>query len=269
MASMICPKCGAIVQQTDTHCMECGCNIAEAERELARREKETRGGGPALKDDHRPQGAAAGMADPGETSEKVRLKAFDKQLAAKLEAERAAVVVTAIIALVLGAGVLLAGLKGLGSAGGVEALKALSYADLRAMGLGAFADRTFIATLTILLGLAGLLCAGGQIHRFVIAQKAIAQVHRGERPEVVGISEATAIGLIIASFVCPPLAIVLGIIFKLGQDENTKRLGGQMIRSALIAIAIVVAHLIWNAIASFAARGAATPAAKAVTNGVE
>ena len=110
----------------------------------------------------------------------------------------------------------------------------------------------------ILLGLAGLLCAVGQTHRIVRAQRAIAQVKRAERPDLVGISSLTWYGLLIASFVCPPLGIILGIVFKFGQDDDTRALGGSMIKSALIAIAVVAGHLIWNAVAGFAAEHGAT-----------
>ncbi len=259
MGVTICPKCGAMVRQTDTHCMECGVDLAEAEREIARREKESRGGGPLVGDAQTVQGAAAGMAAPGETSEKVRIKEFDRHLADKLQRERTAVIVTAVIALIAGAAVLLLGLSALSQAGGLQVLRELSYGDLRERGLGAFADRGFQSALMILLGLAGLLCAVGQIHRIVMAGRAIAQVKRAERPDLVGISSLTWYGLLIASFVCPPLGIILGIIFKFGQDDDTRALGGSMIRSALIAIAVVGAHLIWNALAGFAAEHGATP----------
>ena len=79
MAVQICPECGAVCQATDTHCMECGCDIVEAERAIARRAREERGGGPIVGDKPVIQGAAAGMAEPGETSEKVRLKQFDRR----------------------------------------------------------------------------------------------------------------------------------------------------------------------------------------------
>ncbi len=258
MGIYICPNCGAVVQQSDTNCMECGANIADAERELTHRAKQERGGGPMVGDVTAVQGAAAGMAEAGETSEKVRLKEFDKQLARKLARERAAVVVTVVIALIVGGVIFVLGLGALGKAGGMEALKALSYGELRDKGLGAFADQTFMATLMILLGLAGLLCAAGQIHRFVVGQKAIAQVKRGERPDVIGISPLTWYGLLIASFVCAPLGIILGIVFKFGQDEETRRLGGSMVTSAVIAVAVVAAHLIWNAVAGFATQAGAT-----------
>ena len=261
MPVQICPECGAICQETDTHCMECGCDLAEAERRIARRAKEERGGGPIVGDKRTVEGAAAGMADPGETSEKVRLKTFDRHLAERLEKERAAVVVTAIIALVAGVGILLVGLKALQAAGGMEALRALEYTDLRERGFGAFVVPGFYSLLTILLGLAGLLCAVGQIRRLVQAQQAVNQVKRGERPVLVGISQLTWVGLLIASFVAPPLGIILGIIFMLSKDEPTRALGGQMIRSAILAIVIVIAHLIWNAIAEFASRQAPVPTA--------
>ncbi|MGD9495857.1 MAG: zinc ribbon domain-containing protein [Armatimonadota bacterium] len=259
MAVTICPKCGAVVQATDTHCMDCGVNIAEAERELARRAKQERGGGPLVGEVQTVhQGAAAGMAIPGETSEKVRLKEFDRHLADKLVRERSAVIVTALIALVAGTAVFLLGLGALGRLGGMEALRALSYGELRAQGLGAFANQTFLSVLAILLGLAGLMCAAGQIQRVVVAHRAVNLVRRNERPPVVGISLATWYGLLIAAFVCPPLGIILGIVFKMGQDEETRTLGGSMIKSALIAVAVVAAHLIWNAVAGFATQAGAT-----------
>lgn len=259
MGVQICPECGAVCQASDTHCMDCGCDIAAAEREIARRAKEERGGGPMVGDKHTVEGAAAGMADPGETSEKVRLKQFDKHLAEKLEAEGPAAIVTAVIAFVFGAGILFAGWQALQGAGGLAAIGQMSYTDLRERGLGAFADQTFVATLLILLGLAGLLCMVGQVRRYLQGRKAVAQVKRGERPDLVGISQLTWIGLLIASFVFPPLGIVLGIIFMLGKDDDTKRLGSQMLKSALIAVGVIVLHLIWNAITGFASQSPAAP----------
>ena len=161
-----------------------------------------------------------------------------------------------------GAGILLAGWHTLSVAhadGAVAALKQMSYADLRMRGLGAFADQTFIGVLLGLLGLSGLLCAAGQTRRIILANRAIAQVRSGERPEVVGISQLTWVGLLIASFVFPPLGIVLGIIFVLSKDEGTRNLGSQMIKSAILAIVVVLAHLIWNWVAEFASRQAPTP----------
>jgi hypothetical protein len=266
MAVQICPECGAICQENDTHCMECGCDIAEAERAIARRAIEERGGGPIVGDQHTIEGAAAGMAEPGETSEKVRLRQFDRHLAEKLVRERTAVIVTAIIALLFGATVTMLGLRTLRDAhddGPIAALKLMSYGDLRAQGLGAFANETFLAVLMILLGLAGLMCAAGQIHRVILAHKAVTQVRQGERPVVVGISQLTWIGLLIASFICFPLGLVLGIILLLSKDPSTHSLGVQMIKSAILSVIVIGGHLIWNAIAEFASREAPAPRAGA------
>jgi len=263
MAVQICPECGAICQETDTHCMECGCDIAEAERAIARRAREERGGGPIVGDQHTIEGAAAGMAEPGETSDKVRLKQFDRHLAERLEKERTAVIITAIIAFFFGAVILLIGWRTLATAipnaGALEALKQMSYEDLRMRGLGAFVNPEFRGVLLILLGLSGLLCMVGQIRRVIQANRAIAAVKRGERPEVVGISQLTWVGLLIASFVFPLFGIVLGIIFMLSKDEATRILGKQMLKSAILALVVVIAHLIWNAIADFAARKPSAP----------
>ncbi|MFW6156369.1 MAG: hypothetical protein ACOC7J_03530 [Armatimonadota bacterium] len=246
--------------------MDCGCDIAEAERAIARRAKQERGEGAKVGDQHTVEGAAAGMAEPGETSEKVRLKQFDRHLAERLEQERAAVIVTAVIALVLGAGIFLIGWQTLATAtsgGAIDALKEMSYEDLRMRGLGAFANQSFIGLLLALLGLSGLLCAVGQVRRFILGQRAIAAVKRGERPAVIGISQLTWVGLLIASFVCPPLGIILGIIFVLSKDESTRHLGSQMIKSAIFAIVVILAHLIWNAIVDFTSREPAAPTVRA------
>ncbi|HCA47491.1 MAG TPA: hypothetical protein DEP45_09105 [Armatimonadetes bacterium] len=262
MAVQICPECGAICQENDTHCMDCGCDIAEAERAIARRAIEERGGGPIVGDQHTVEGAAAGMAEPGETSEKVRLRQFDRHLAEKLVRERTAVIVTAIIALIFGATVTMLGLRTLRDShddGALAALKQMSYGDLRTRGLGAFADETFVAALMILLGLAGLMCAAGQIHRVMLAHQAVTQVRQGERPVVVGISQLTWIGLLIASFICFPLGIILGIILMLSKDAPTHALGLQMLKSAILAVVVIGGHLIWNAIADFASREAPAP----------
>ena len=68
MGIYICPECGAVVQQSDTNCMDCGVNIADAERNLTSRVKQERGGGPAVGHERKVQGASAGVAEAGETS---------------------------------------------------------------------------------------------------------------------------------------------------------------------------------------------------------
>jgi len=251
MGTDICPSCGTIVQETDSHCMDCGADLAEARRKVREKSLVERGGIVVASQPQAVQGAAAGMAEAGETSEKVRLKGFDKQLAEKLARERAAVLLTAFIALVIGAVVLLAGLGMLRSAGGLEALRALDFNDLRAKGFGMYGDEAFISILVLLTGLAGLLCAVGQVRRFTLAGRAIAQVKDGKRPDVVKISSWTWVGMVLASVSVPPLGLILGIIFKLGEDEDTNALGGLMIKVSLVVIGLAVLNVVWNAVANF------------------
>jgi cellulose synthase/poly-beta-1,6-N-acetylglucosamine synthase-like glycosyltransferase len=61
---------------------------------------------------------------------------------------------------------------------------------------------------------------------------------------VVGISSFTVIGLIIASFVIPPLGVILGILFKFSKDDDTRDLGGKMIMAAIVAIVLFAINLL-------------------------
>ncbi len=72
MATDICPECGAILQDADTHCMDCGVEIAAAKRELSQKLKRDREGMAAASQPTAVSGAGAGMAEAGETSDKVR-----------------------------------------------------------------------------------------------------------------------------------------------------------------------------------------------------
>lgn len=257
MGTDICPNCGTIIQDTDAHCMECGVEIAAARRKVREKSMAERGGIAVSSEPQAVIGAAAGMADAGETSDKVRLKAFDKHLADKLTRERAAVLLTVFIALVVGAVVLVAGLGILRSAGGPEAVKALSFGEMRIKGFAMYGDEAFIAVLVLLTGVAGLLCAVGQMRRFMLAGRAIAQVKDNKRPDVVKISSWTWVGMVLASLAVPPLGLILGIIFGLGDDLDTKALGGLMVKVSGAVIGLVVLNVIWNAVGGFA--GSAAP----------
>ena len=259
----ICPNCGAVLQDTDTHCMECGVEIAAAKRELSQKLKRERADRVSASQPSAVAGAGAGLAEAGETSDKVRLKEFDKQLAEHLVKERGAVIMTAVIALVIGVVVLMMGLSALSKVGGLDAVKSLDFNYLRGLGLGMFGDVTFMAVLTLLTGVSGLLCAIGQTRRFFSANRAVAQVRRSERPDIVGISGVTRAGLLLASVVCAPLGLILGIIFKFGRDQQTKELGGAMLRVSAAVIGLVVVNILWNAVAGFTASH--TPA-NTVTN---
>jgi hypothetical protein len=268
MASEICPKCGAIMQAGEQYCLECGVDIVKARRELAEREKRDR----AITIDpdaaaEAAAGARAGVAVHGETSEKVRLKTFDKQLAQKLVRERVAVIVTAALGLIAGLVILGVGVSLIRQGGGLAVVRQLSYGDLRERGLGAFADLSFTGCIVVLIGLGGLLCALGQSIRVATATRAIAAAKRGERPPVVAISPFTKTGLLVGSLLLPPFGLILGIIFKLGQDEETRRLGGSMIWAAVICMAVVGAHLLWNVLAGMAGpMGTTTPPGNAASS---
>ena len=253
MAHQICPKCGSIIEDTDTHCMDCGTEIAAARRQMSEKIKIDREGIAVSSQPQAVVGAAAGLADVGETSEKVRLKEFDKHLAGTLSRERGAVVLTAIIGLVIGAVVLWLGLQSLKNAGGIEAIRELDFGDLRSKGLGAFGDPTFISILVILTGVAGLMCAVGQTRRFMLAGRAIAQIKRSERPDVVHISAWTWMGLLLASVTVAPLGLILGIMFTMGKDEDTKALAGSMIKVSAVVMGLVFLDVVWDLVGGFAA----------------
>ncbi len=165
---------------------------------------------------------------------------------------------TVVIALAIGVVVLIMGLGALSKAGGMDAIKSLDFNYLRGLGLGMFGDSTFTALLTILTGVSGLLCAIGQTRRFFSANRAVAQVKRSERPDIVGISGVTRAGLLLASVVCAPVGLILGIIFKFGRDEETKELGGSMLKISAAVIGLVVLNILWNMVAGFAASQAPT-----------
>ena len=243
--------------------MECGIDLAKARREVLEREKRDRAS-PATNRDALQEaavGAKAGVGAAGETSAKVRLKTFDRQLAKKLGRERVAVIVTAAIGLIAGIVILAVGLNTIKSAGGFAVVRELSYTDLREQSFGAFENRAFIGSVVTLLGVAGLLCGVGQAIRVITATQAIGAVKRGERPAIVAISNCTRAGLLLASVLAPPLGLVLGIVFKLGHDEETRRLGGKMIWAAVISVGFIGANLIWNLLASMAGSMGTAPSA--------
>lgn len=252
MGTDICPNCGAIIRDTDTHCMDCGVEIAAARRKVREKSLAERGGIALSSEPQAAVGAAAGMADVGETSEKVRLKGFDRQLAEKLARERAAVLLTFFLALGIGFAVLAAGLGILRSAGGIEAVKALTFSHIRLEGFAIYGDEAFLAVLVLLTGVAALLCAVGQMRRYILAGRAIAQVKNNQRPDVVKISSWTWVGMVLASLAVPPVGVILGIIFSLGEDPDTKALAALMLKVSGAVILVVLLNAGWNAVAGFA-----------------
>jgi len=192
------------------------------------------------------------MAEVGETSEKTRLRMFDEQLAEKLQKERPAIVVLAIISLVA-AVVLTSAANGfLQQSGGLAAIADLDLAALRAKRFAMFGEPQLLFIIAGGLALAGYLCGVGEAFRCLAASRAIATVKAGQPPTIVGVTVLTRVGLLIAAVLLPPLGLVIGIILKLTNSNELKELGTQMIYLALLAAAVVLASVLWDVMAEMA-----------------
>jgi hypothetical protein len=255
MALDKCPRCGSKVQPTDSVCLDCGLDlIAAREKIVAEAQSAAPAPRPAVAVTNP---AAAGLAtDVGEAT---RLREFDEELAEKLRGERAAALLTALISLCAGLAFLWLGRKLLAQVGGWRALPTLTSAYLRERGFGLFADPLFLAALALGLALAGLLTAAGQFHRTYTGTQAIEDIRFGGRPRVVGISAFTTLGLLLASFLLPPVGLLLGLIFKLSDDPDTRDLGGRMVTVSLLAVGLFVVNLLWGFAAGLKNLGARHP----------
>ncbi len=264
MALEKCPRCGAKVQPTDSVCLECGLDLIEAKRKIAAEAKQEaahRSPDVQQRQVAITNPAAAGIAT--DVGEDTRLRIFDEQLARQLAADRLASGITGGIAIIFGIGFAVAAAKLLQNVGGLRALSGLTPAYLRQIGFGAFSDQLFLGAVCLALSAAGWLIGIGQFHRVWTANQAIWDVKLGGRPAVVGISAFTTIGLIIASAACPLFGIILGIIFKFSQDDDTRDLGGKMILVGIAAIVLFGLNLLWGALSNLkpAAKAAAPEAA--------
>ncbi len=223
--------------------MECGLDLVEARKKLAADAAQT---GPVVTSSQQRVAvaatAAAGVAT--DVGEDTRLREFDHQLAERLRAERGAAILTAIIGLGVGLACLMTGLKLLAGVGGLKALGGLTPGYLKDQGFGMFGDQLCLGVMTLAVAVAGLLAFAGQVHRAWTGTQAIEDIRFGGRPRVVGISSFTVAGLVIASFIIPPLGLVLGIIFKLSKDDDTRDLGGKMVTAAIVAIALLIINVL-------------------------
>lgn len=242
-----CPKCGANVSPSDTVCMDCGQDQIAARKDIV---QQAINSAPTVAKPTSPaaavaNAAAAGIVLPGEEDAK-RLKVFDQQQAKELRKQRPAIVVTVIIALV--GAVVLAGLaKGaLQQADGMAGVKTLNYGEFKALGFNLTSDPRVMFIALAGLAVAGFLCFVGEVIRLWAMCAAISAVARDEVPNVVGIAIFTVIGLVMAAFFCPPLGLIMGIMFKLSKDPDTSSLGGLMVYASLAAAAIVIMNAIWS-----------------------
>lgn len=238
-----CPRCGSAVQPTDHVCLECDLDLIEARKKIT---ADTAQAGLVVTSSQQraavaPTAAAGVATDIGEDT---RLREFDEHLAEQLRAERGAAVLTAILGVAIGIAFLVVGFRLLSPAGGLKALGSLTPAYFREQGFGIFGNPVFLGAMALALGLAGVLAGLGQFHRAWTGTQAIEDVKFGGRPRIVGISSFTTAGLVLGSFVLPPLGLVLGILFKFSKDDDTRDLGGRMIMAALVAAGLLIIDLI-------------------------
>lgn len=258
-----CPKCGARVAQTDDVCMDCGQDLIAAREDIVQQAmKEARSAaGPASPAAAAVNPAAAGLVLPGESAEEKRLRVFDKQEASKLRAQRPAMVVLILLA-VIGAAVMFAVASNyLKQSGGWVEVKKLNVAAFKAVGINPFEDPRIVFVMISGVALACLLCVLGEVRRLMWVQSAISAVTRGETPNVVHISVFTQIGLIMGAFFAPPVGLILGILFKFSKDDDTRAIGSLMIWASLLSAAILLVNWIWS-MASHSLPSKSAPAPK-------
>lgn len=234
-----CPECGAPVQSTDAHCMECGADLLTARQ---REQKQWRQQSVAARTGARPDAAdSAGGAyvKPGETSERTRMRIFDQQEAKQLAQERVSVLVTAVLVGIPSLALLVVGLMRLHSIGFSE-LGTLRVGEFRQWAI--LTDPRLVTIILTGLGLAGTMCTAGLVRRGMMASRAIGEVKRGEKPTIVSLSWLTYYGLLLVAVFCPPLGLLLGILLKFSADEDIKNMAGTMIIISLVVMAVFGAN---------------------------
>ena len=243
-----CPKCAVKVSRWDTVCIECGAPLTPDEQ-IDYDTAVTVGVVAAPVHG----GAGAGMADPGETSEKTRLRVFDEHVAEQLRKERPTIVVLTIISIVLAlaltrvaTGLLHRIPEGLAS------FKHFELGALTAQRFGMLVDTQVLFVAAAGLALAAYLCAIGEIIRFIAATRAISAVKAGQIPDVVGVTILTRLGLLIGAVLLPPAGLILGIILKLSQSNELRELGSKMIYLASAVIGLFLLAIAWDVMAEFA-----------------
>lgn len=260
MRISVCPKCRAKVSPTDTVCLDCGQDLISLKTDIveqARREAQ------GLSTPTSPAAAvgnpaAAGIVAPNETAEDKRLRVFDKQEAERLRQERPAIAIIAGIALILGLVLLAVFANYFKQAHGFAGLKSLNLNEIRGLGLNVFSDARIMLIVTLMLTLAAILCAVGEVLRFLATNSAIAAVDAGETPDIVGMTVLTQAGLLVAAAFCPPVGIILGIFLRFSKDPDTRGVASSMIWVALAAAALVVVNWVWSLAATALQNNAAS-----------
>ena len=248
MARRTCPKCAAPLGDQDTVCIECGAPVPTQSSFDDTRVQVGVVVGPS-----RPTGAAAGMASPGDEKRSSQMLIIDKQNAELLRKERPTYVVLGIISLLVFAVFSVIAAKYFKEINGFAGFKGFDFASIRAQRIGMFSDLRILFIITTGLSLSGLLCLVGEIIRFAFATSAIKAVLAGERPDVVGITIFTVMGLSLAAVVCPPLGIVMGLIMRIAGIGDVKEVGARMLNLGLLVIGLVTVTILWDVTAEFAA----------------
>ncbi len=267
MAENVCPKCGAIAQPTDTQCLDCGADLLEARlKQREQWQQQSVAGRTGASEELKIAGAgaaAAGRAVAGETSEETRLRVFDQQEAKKLQQEAAASLLLAIIALLAGLVLLGLGLMRMKTLG-IGEVFGLRPVDLRTF--GGLANPHLVALVLTGVGLGGLLAGIGLFLRWAACRRAVGDVERGEKPEIVGLNGLLAVGLLCLAVFCPPAGLILGIILRFSSDSDIAGFGGLLIWISLALILLVIGNMLYGRLAKVAASAQAGAASgKAVT----
>ena len=257
----LCPSCSSEVAKTDTHCMDCGADLVqerEKERQVMREMSQAArmGSGQTVV-----SGAAAGTVSAGDrSSDETRIRAFDKQEAGRLAAERTTAWVTSGLALIAGIALLVLGYGRLKEGGGFGDLVAvLSPTNLREAGFGALASPLVVALMMMGIGLAALLVGVGQCRLAMAASRAICQVRSNIKPEIVQVSTFTLIGLCVLSVFCAPLGIIVGLIFFFGRNPDLKGIGSTMMLIGGALLVLFGANMLWKLAEGLKASTTAAP----------
>ncbi|MGQ9731150.1 MAG: hypothetical protein ACUVX8_07725 [Candidatus Zipacnadales bacterium] len=245
-----CPKCNAKVGPTDIKCLDCGEDLIAHLEELRKAATQKR----VMTKEERLERArkAAELAARGrafgiERSEETRMRTFDQHQAEVTKNEIITAWATAGIALIIGLVAIKIGATQFKTAGGVEALRSLSMAQLREWGFGMLVQPVVQALVAAGVGVGSLLCTVGQTWRAFLAHKSVAAVARGEKPLVVYIHIATRLGLVILSLAFPLFGVICGLILRLGgRDEDTKSLGAHMLIAGLLVMVVVGANMLYG-----------------------
>jgi hypothetical protein len=230
--------------KTDQVCIACGLDLVDADRKLSARAAADAAPAKQPQPTVRNPAASGVATDVGQDT---RLHVYDEFYAEELHKERTTAIASAAVGGGLGLVFSTMGLAFMGQAGGIGGvITGITPATMQQEGMACFADFGFLAALALGIGIAGILIAIGQVQRMYLAFAAIEDIKFGGRPTVVGIPTCTVVGMITASFLFPPLGLVLGPIFKLSDDSDTRDLGTKMLIAGAAAVVLFVANLLWG-----------------------